>query len=439
MFSSVGRVATRGMRMPFARQPVRNLTNAQGDTLAEFKAINAGAPKGDMQVTICGGGNAAHVCAGLLGARSHFNVNIYTPLANEVKSFNEYATADGVTVSVAGRGDVTGQVTHASQSPADVIPGSKLIILTLPAFAHESVLADIAPFVSPGAVIGALPARSFFDLACADKLGDKLKESIIFGLQTLPWACRINEFGKSATVLGTKADVDICTTPNPNNEVVEPVAEVLGDVFGLKLSGIDNFTAITLANTGQLIHPGIMYGRWASWDGAVLGEKPLFYQGVDEFTQEVLTDMSSEVLAITDALVEATNGKFDMSAVASLYDWLTRSYAGQIADESSLKSAFNTNAAYQGLTHPMIEAEGGYLPDFQARYLTEDVPYGIVGTCGIGKLLGVDTPTIDKVVVWAQTQIGREYLVDGKMTGADVASTRVPQRYGMTKVEEIFV
>jgi len=38
---------------------------------------------------------------------------------------------------------------------------------------------------------------------------------------------------------------------------------------------------------------------------------------------------------------------------------------------------------------------------------------------------------MDKVIMWAQDYMGKEYLVDGRLTGRDVASTRAPQCYGI--------
>ena len=42
------------------------------------------------------------------------------------------------------------------------------------------------------------------------------------------------------------------------------------------------------------------------------------------------------------------------------------------------------------------QASGKLVPNFQARYLVEDIPYGLVAIRGVGELLGVPTPTIDK-------------------------------------------
>ena len=38
-----------------------------------------------MQVTVCGGGNAAHVLAGLLGRQNGLSVHVYTPYTDEAE------------------------------------------------------------------------------------------------------------------------------------------------------------------------------------------------------------------------------------------------------------------------------------------------------------------------------------------------------------------
>jgi len=50
----------------------------------------------------------------------------------------------------------------------------------------------------------------------------------------------------------------------------------------------------------------------------------------------------------------------------------------------------------------------------------------------------VPTPTIDKVMTWGQAQLGKVFLVDGKMAGADLAETRAPQAVGITTKDEFF-
>lgn len=111
-------------------------------------------------------------------------------------------------------------------------------------------------------------------------------------------------------------------------------------------------------------------------------------------------------------------------------------YYDDIADHSSLRAMFVSNKGYDGLTMPCIhEKNGGYLPLFQHRYFSEDLPCGILVQKGIAELAGVETPVIDKVIYWCQDKVGKEYLIDGKLQGKDLATTKTPQRYGFTDLK----
>ena len=115
-----------------------------------------------------------------------------------------------------------------------------------------------------------------------------------------------------------------------------------------------------------------------------------------------------------------------------------RCYSHDISDKTSLYTAIQTNAAYQGLKHPVKTTEDGkFVPDFTYRYMTEDIPCGLVVIRGIAEIVGVKTPNIDKVLIWCQKKMGKEYLVNSKLQGKDVSSSRAPQRYGFTTLESM--
>ena len=115
-----------------------------------------------------------------------------------------------------------------------------------------------------------------------------------------------------------------------------------------------------------------------------------------------------------------------------------RRYSHDISDKSTLYKAIQTNAAFQVIKHPVkTTKDGKFVPDFTHRYLTEDVPYGLVVIRGIAEIVGVKTPNIDKVLTWCQEKMGKEYLVNSKLRGKDVASSRAPQRYGFTTIENV--
>ena len=386
-----------------------------------------------MQITICGGGNGAHALAGLISAKQDYRVNVYTPLSDEAQRWRQGIEAGGGITLVSRDGTLVGRPHRVSEDPSSVIPGSQLLLLSLPAFAHEVILRGIAPYLDDSVWIGALPARGAFDWCARDVLGGEGKPLVLFGLQTLPWACRIREYGREVAILGTKAAVDLAAWPP---DYAEEIAVLLSDLLGVSICPIDGFLSLTLASTGQLIHPGVMYGLFRNWDGQPYTEAPLFYQGIDATTADILQQLSDEVQSLR-ALLEERYPDLDLSAVLSLYDWLRRAYGDQVGDCSSLQDCFVTNDGYAGLRAPMRPTDAGLVPDFRARYLTEDVPYGLVVTRGIAELADLPTPMIDQVITWAQTQMAEAYLVDGKLRGRSVAASRASQRYGFRSLDEV--
>jgi hypothetical protein len=388
-------------------------------------------------LTVCGGGNASHVLIAL-AAHAGWDVNVFAPLADEAEQIRAGVEArGGLTVLADGR-VLSGRPRRVSTDPADVIPGADLVLLALPAFAHGATLRAMAETLDPGTTIGVLPARSGFDYQIREVLDVERLSLTYFGLQTLPWACRIKTYGQEAEILGTKAEVDFAVFPqNKAEAVIQQLAFIPGVVF----RPVGSFLALSLANTGQLIHPGIMYGlcHGKESDTFATDEIPLFYQNVNEHTAAVLQALSDEVQAIADALVVRLP-QFNRRHVISLFEWLLRAYPDDIQDKSTLRSAFVTNHAYTGLRLPVRPADsdpGRFTVNFAARYLSEDVPYGLIVLRAIAELAGVATLDLDRVIKWSQERLGRSYLVDGGLCGGDLRETRIPQRYGILNLEQL--
>lgn len=384
-------------------------------------------------ITICGGGNAAHTLAGILGSRDDCAVRVYAPFGDEAARWQAGIRQNGGITVVTPQTTFSGRPEVISSDPGEAVAGSRLVLLALPAFAHETILNQIRPHLSPGAWVGALPARGGFDLCVQDVFKGKPAGHVIFGFQTLPWACRIQEFGQRALILGVKQQVDVAVWPA---DQAPGICGRLQELLSVPLNPISNFLSLDLADTGQLIHPGIMYGLFHHWNGEPLAEPSLFYQAVDQATAGLLEKMSAEIQSLRASL-ENKFPALDLSAVRTLDEWLLISYAPQITDSGTLRSKFTSNRSYAGLLAPMRKVQEGWIPDFQARYLAEDVPYNLLVARGVAALAGVSTPVIDQVLLWAQARLEKEYLVDGRLEGADLKSTRAPQRYGYTHLEQL--
>lgn len=178
-----------------------------------------------MQITICGGGNAAHVLAGILAARCEHQINVFTAYGDEAERWMEAIEVHGGILVHDRERTFHGRPNRASSDPAEVVRGSQIVLLALPAFTHESTLRQISPHLEKRAWLGAFPARGGFDWCAQDVLDGHLDSVTLFGLQTLPWACRIRKYAREIDILGTKAEVDLATT---SASQVETIAHELG-------------------------------------------------------------------------------------------------------------------------------------------------------------------------------------------------------------------
>lgn len=383
-----------------------------------------------MRITVCGGGNAAHTLVGVLASQPGLQVNLFTPYGEEALLWQESLAQAGDLTLHTPQGVLHGRPQVVSDRPEAAVAGADLVLLSLPAFAHEAILEQIAPHLASDAWVGVLPARGGFDFSVR-RIFARHDSLVVFGLQTLPWACRILQYGREARILGTKASTDLAAWPPARTG---EVSVRLSQLLGVHLDPIANFLSLTLAGTGQIIHPGIMYGLFHAWEGETYAQAPLFYQNVDAYTANVLQQLSDEIQALRRDL-EDRYPHLDLSAVRPLKEWVLRAYPQDIEDPATLQTCFTTNRAYEGLRAPVQPVDGRLAPNFKARYLSEDVPYGLVVSRGIAELAGVQTPAIQQVITWSQARLEQTYLMNGRLVGVDVNQTRAPQRYGFTQLD----
>jgi hypothetical protein len=379
--------------------------------------------------------------AGLIASQPDWRCTVYAPRSDGADVWRAGVSNGGIRLCYAAEDG--GEIVHGapaaiSKNAGDVVPGCELIILCLPALAFDENAAAIAPFVDQGAMIGAICGTNGVDW-CIDaamaSVGRTPDSYGVFALQNLPWACRVSQPGVSVDVLGVKPFMEIAARPSAE---LDTLASTLGDLIRVPLRPVaGGFVGIGLSNLCQVIHPAVIHDNFVDWDGHTpYTDKPLFYQGLSEQAANDMASVSDEIQAIR-AYLENRYAGLDLSVVVHIYDWTMRAYGKYITDDSTLRTRFASNRAYEGLTCPMLPDGDGWRPDFQARYLSEDIPYNLVAVRGLAELCGVSTPTIDRLITWSQEALGREYLVDGKISGSDVPRSFAPQRFGFAQLDDI--
>eukprot|EP00487_Bulimina_marginata_P009049 TRINITY_DN3381_c0_g1_i1.p1 TRINITY_DN3381_c0_g1~~TRINITY_DN3381_c0_g1_i1.p1 ORF type:complete len:140 (-),score=9.24 TRINITY_DN3381_c0_g1_i1:164-583(-) len=134
-----------------------------------------------------------------------------------------------------------------------------------------------------------------------------------------------------------------------------------------------------------------------------------------------------------------------------IFDWFLQVYAAECSDTSTLTKAMLSNPGYNGLVHPMIETEDGkFLPNWNYRYLREDIPFGLIVIRGLSlileeknrKELNEKLCVMDKIIMWAQKVLNKEYFIYNDQNeivkmGKDIDESRAPQRYGIKDIKDL--
>jgi NAD/NADP octopine/nopaline dehydrogenase, alpha-helical domain/NAD-dependent glycerol-3-phosphate dehydrogenase N-terminus len=388
-------------------------------------------------LVICGSGNAGHALA--VVSSQNFDGVVDWLVGSEEKAdlLRRSASADGLqsTGVIKARAD---KLRTISSDPSQVIPDADIVLILVPAFAHAAVLDRIKPYVGETAAIGCLPTRGGFEFEASQFFPDVYagRRGRIFGLQTLPWSTRVVSPGEVVHFGAVKAKVVLAALRASDGP---ELAGQLSKILGTQIVATAGFLNLTLGNPGQFVHPGLMYGHFRFWQGEEYDEDniPMFYADVTEEMGTLVEQLSSDAIAVARALEVQSRGSFDLRGVVPVHEWLRSSYSHVTADQTTVATCFRTGPI-QARKAPMTEiSPRRFVPNFHYRYLSEDVPYGLVVTRALAEIANVATPAIDEVIYWAQSKMQKVYLAHGKVQGPNARDLPIPRNYGVSTLSDL--
>lgn len=325
------------------------------------------------KVGICGGGSLAHVCAGVLSSQKDVEVNIFT--RKPELWLHKMAVTDL-------NGKVyNGNLNIISKNPEEALKDCDIIFLCLPGFAIESTLESIKPYVGK-AVVGSIVCSTGFFFVAHKILGEDAR---LFGFQRVPYIARTVEYGHSANLLGYKPQLAIAVE---NVEDKEAFRQSVESLWMTPTKLLASHYEVSLTNSNPILHTGRLYSMWKDWDGEVYDHNILFYKEWTNEASQILIDMDEEFMQMLDVL-PVTRG-----AIPTLLKYY------ESHDAESLTKKITSIPAFQNITSPMKEVDGGWVPDFKSRYFTEDFPYGLKFIIDLAKEKIINCPNLTKVFEW---------------------------------------
>ena len=292
------------------------------------------------QITIIGGGSSSHSLIAFLGNTS-MRVNILTSRPNSwsktVKT--KYTNQNNEVVWVK-----QGKINRASSNPADVIPGSDLIILCMPVNAYRESLHNIAPYIDKdkNVFVGTIYGQGGFNWMVKEiVLEHELNNVITFAFGLIPWICRIEKYGSVGIVYGGKALNYVALDKKEYFPLLKQsfLDAITKDIFHkdeCKLA--DNFISLTFSVDNQIIHPTRLYSLWLEakdgWESE--DDVPYFYKDYTQESADILLRLDEDYSKIREAI----KAKFPHKNFDFMLDYLTLERLTNGSNSPSILSSF---------------------------------------------------------------------------------------------------
>lgn len=333
-------------------------------------------------VAVLGGGNGGHAVAANL-ALAGYKVNFFE-LPQFADAFEKVLRTREVRIEGVSI-DGTAKLNLATHDIEQAIKDAEVIFVITPAFGHKAMAEACAPFVQDGQIFVLMPGSGgSLEFARIFKQ-KKVKKEVIFAEScTLPYGARLKAPGHVVVFIHA---LILPTGVFPAKKTEETISK-LKKYYSTIIPAKDVLEA-AINNPNPIVHP-VATLLSATRIEHSKGEFYLYAEGMTPAVARALESLNEERLSICKALGY------------KLYHWDNLDFKnynlGETEEEcryrilnTSMDAAFGKDGIYAGMKMKGPE----HLKD---RYITEDVPYGMVLTSTLGDLLGIPTPTHDAVI-----------------------------------------
>ena len=329
-----------------------------------------------MKVCICGGGNIGHVIAGFVSAHKQHEVCILTQHSKQWSRDIVIEAPEGKVFA--------GHLNSVSCDVRKMVSDADIVLLCLPGYAIRQTLLQVRDYLPSHTAVGSVVSSTGFFFEALDVLPANQPMRV-------PFISRIVEYGHSARLMGYKDSLSMAVEHAEHPEVLR---DVMAEMLQTPIQLLNSFYEASLSNSNPLLHPSRLYSLWKDWkEGELFSRVPLFYEEWTEEAARLYIQMDDELQALLERL------PVRKGSIATVLDYY------ESVDAHTLSQKLRSIEAFKGILAPVKEVEGGYVPDFQSRYFTEDFPYGLQIVQRLAHQYGVDSPVIDIVLQWGLSHL----------------------------------
>lgn len=334
--------------------------------------------KQSKTIAVLGGGNGAHALAADLALQGQ-RVRMYY---RHRRARQVFETGE---IHATGAFSGTARLELVTDELAKAVAGADYVCLAAPAYSHETYGHMLKGLLAPEQVLVLCPG-AFGSLQMRSIWGNG-PGPVIVETNNLPYGARLTGEGQ-VTVFGRNV-VNVACLPASAGPALLP--KLREDLFAIGRLEQD-VVACGLSLVNPALHPGPCLVNASSI------ERPdvdffLYEHGFTPAAAKLALAVDRERVAVARAL-----GYADLQPVAA-FAHIPADYTWQ-----QLYMAIHGN-----ITHTVIRGPN----DLEHRYLTEDIPYGLVPWVHLGRWAGVPMPKTDAIIQLFQTIHGVDWYQAG--------------------------
>jgi opine dehydrogenase len=337
----------------------------------------------ELRFCVLGAGHGGLAMAGHL-AYMGFKVKLYNRGWRRIRPVSHRKG-----IRIEGEIQGFGRIDIVSKKIIECLDNADVLMVAVPALGHRFIAKTCAPYLKEKHIVILNPGRTGGSL----EFYHTLKQA---GLKKFPFIAEAQTFLYTSRAIGpahsrifaVKNSVPLATLPA---YWIPGILKIINRAYPQFIPG-DNIFKTSFDNIGAVFHPALTILN-AGWIEETHGDFEYYIQGSSRSISRVLENLDRERLEVAAAL-----GFKAMSAK----DWLYMAYS---ATGQDLYEAIHDNPGYLGIKAP---------DRLHHRYIDEDVPMSLVPLSSIGKMLKVDTPTIDSFIHFASIMRGKNFMKEGR-------------------------
>jgi len=338
----------------------------------------------DLKFAVLGAGHGGKAIAAHLAIKG-FSVNLYNRTLSRIQPIKKMRG-----IELEGEVKGFGKLNIVTNNIEKAIKGVDVIMVVVPADAHNYIAKICAPFLDEKQVVVLNPGRTCGAMEFLNVIRHEgnNKDVTVSEAQTFIYASR-GMGPATAKIFRIKQAIPIAAIPSKKTGMVVRKLNNAFPEFIPAASAIET----SFNNMGAVFHPSITILNLSRIE-STMGNFQFYIEGVTQTVARILEAVDEERVKVSR--------KLKCAKIYTAIEWLSMAYN---VVEDNLFDAIHSNPGYVGIMAPRT---------INVRYITEDVPMSLVPISEFGKALGVETKVIDSLIDIANAIFKKDFRGNGR-------------------------